>query len=183
MLEKKLSTERIYEGKVVNLRVDEAMVQDLKVKREVVEHPGGVAILALDEENKVLCVRQYRYAQNKEMLEVPAGKLERGEDPFETGKRELQEETGYSAKNWVYLGEFIPTGAYLEEKIYMYFAYNLSYVGNHFDEDEFIELERYSLDELTEMILNQTIIDGKTMAMVLKVKLMFEKGLLVIEEQ
>lgn len=180
MLEKKLSTKRIYEGKVVNLRVDEAEIEGLKVMREVVEHPGGVAVLAMDKDNKVLCVQQYRYAQKQEMLEVPAGKLERGEDPLETGKRELQEETGYQAKNWVFLGEFIPTGAYLEEKIFMYFAYDLSFVGNHFDEDEFIELKKVSLDELTEMILNKTIIDGKTMAMVLKVKLMLEKGLLTI---
>ena len=178
MIEKQIDTKRIYEGKVVNLRVDKADVGGMEVTREVVEHPGGVAILALNDDGKVMCVRQYRYGQQKEMLELPAGKLERKEDPFETGKRELQEETGYKANHWTFLGEFVPTGAYLEEKIWMYYATELTYVGQHFDEDEFIEAEMYTLDELTDMILNKEIIDGKTIAMVLKVKLMLEKDLL-----
>ena len=126
----------------------------------------------------VLCVEQFRYAQQREMLEIPAGKLERGEDPFETGKRELQEETGYKAEHWTFLGEFIPTGAYLEEKIWMYYATDLTYGKQHLDEDEFIEVKEYTMDEMIEMIINQKIIDGKTIAMTLKVKMMLEKGLL-----
>lgn len=178
MREIQKSTERIFEGKVVNLRKDIATVNDMEVYREVVEHPGGVATLAITDEGKILCVEQFRYAQQREMLEIPAGKLERGEDPFETGKRELQEETGYKAEHWTFLGEFIPTGAYLEEKIWMYYATDLTYGKQHLDEDEFIEVKEYTMDEMIEMIINQKIIDGKTIAMTLKVKMMLEKGLL-----
>ncbi len=178
MPEKTLSSERIYEGRIVNLRIDQTEVKGKPALREVVEHPGGVAILAFDENERVFCVKQYRYAQQRMMLELPAGKLERKEDPLETGKRELQEETGYQAEHWLFLGELIPTGAYLEEKIWMYAASGLSYVGQHLDEDEELELMRFSLEELTTMILDQTIIDAKTIAMVLKVRLMKEKGLL-----
>lgn len=178
MKETQISTKRIYEGKVINVRVDQAEVNHCQVVREMVEHPGGVAVLAMDENQEIFCVTQYRYAQGKEMLELPAGKLERGEDPLETGKRELIEETGYKAENWLFLGEFVPTGAYLEEKIYMYFASELSYVGQHFDEDEYIELSKHTLEELIEMILEQRIVDGKTIAMVLKVDKMIERGLL-----
>lgn len=178
MKENQTETKRVYEGKIIHVRVDQAEVMGKKVTREVVEHPGGVAILAMTDEGKVLCVQQYRYAQGREMLEVPAGKLEYHEDPFLTGKRELQEETGYEAKNWVFLGEFIPTGAYLEEKIWMYYADQLQFVGQKFDEDEFIEVIKLSLEELKGKILDQSIIDGKTMAMVLKVDLMKQQGLL-----
>lgn len=178
MKETQISTKRIYEGKVINVRVDQVEVNHCQVVREMVEHPGGVAILAMDEDKKIFCVTQYRYAQGKEMLELPAGKLERKEDPLETGKRELIEETGYKAENWLFLGEFVPTGAYLEEKIFMYFASELSYVGQHFDEDEYIELSKHTLEELIEMILDQRIVDGKTIAMVLKVDKMIQRGLL-----
>lgn len=178
MLEKTIKSQRIYEGRIINVRKDQVEINGQEALREVVEHPGGVAILALDENEHVFCVKQYRYAQQKEMLELPAGKLERGEDPLKTGKRELQEETGYSAQHWLFLGEMVPTGAYLEEKIWMYAATGLSYVGQHLDDDENIELFRLSLDELTERILDQTIVDAKTIAMVLKVRLMKERGLL-----
>lgn len=178
MKETQISTERLYEGKVVSLRRDLAEVDGKQVMREVVEHPGGVAVLALDENDQVLLVQQYRYAQKKEMLEVPAGKREKNEDPLETGKRELAEETGYRAEKWFFLGEFVPTGAYLEEKIWMYYASGLTPGETHFDEDEFLQLQRCTLDELTEMILKSEIIDGKTIAMTLKVRLMKEKGLL-----
>ena len=180
MEEKKIRSQRIYEGKVIQVRVDEVEIEKKKFLREVVEHPGGVAVLAMKEDGLIPCVWQYRYGQKKEMLELPAGKLERGENPVAAIQRELQEETGYQAENWIYLGEFIPTGAYLEEKIQMFYADNLTFVGQCFDEDEQIKNSEYTLDELTEMILNQQIIDGKTIAMVLKVKFMIEKNLLKI---
>lgn len=178
MKETQIETKRVYEGKIIRVRVDQAEMMGKTVMREVVEHPGGVAILAMNDAGKVLCVQQYRYAQGKEMLEVPAGKLEYHEDPLVTGKRELREETGYEAKNWVFLGEFIPTGAYLEEKIWMYYADQLHFVGQNFDEDEFIEISQLSLEELKQKILDQSLIDGKTMTMVLKVDLMKRQGLL-----
>ncbi len=170
MEEKTIKSKEIYKGKVVQVYVDEVEIGNQIFQRELIKHPGGVAILAQKKDGDVLCVRQYRYGQKKEMLELPAGKLEYGEDPFETGKRELQEETGYKANSWVYLGEFVPTGAYLEEKIYMYYATDLEFVGQHLDQDEFIQVESYPIDKLVDMIMDQTIIDGKTIAMTLKVK-------------
>ena len=114
LTEKTRSQKRVFTGRLIHVRHDEVILPDgTETIREVVEHPGGVAIAALTDQNELLLVDQFRYAQQRIMREVPAGKRERGEDPLVTAKRELQEETGYQAEEFVFLGEMVPTGAYL----------------------------------------------------------------------
>ena len=146
-VEKKIKSTRIFDGKIINLRTDEVLLPDgNKGYREVVEHPGGEAIALQKEDGKFFLVNQFRYGQQKTMLEFPAGKKEYGEDALTCAKREIVEETGYSGKDYVYLGQMVPTGAYLEEVIDMYYAKTDKYYGQHFDDDEFITLESYSLE-------------------------------------
>lgn len=169
--EKQLSATYKYKGRIINVRLDEAQIANgNKAWREVVEHPGGVGIALEDNDGKFFMVRQYRYGIGHETLEFPAGKRELGENDLLTAKREIVEETGYEGKNWIYLGEMVPTPAYDSERIGMYYAQVDKYVGQHFDEDENIILEKYSLDELVDLIMKQEIIDAKTIAMTFMVK-------------
>ena len=169
--EKQVKANYEYQGKVINVRCDDAMIANgTIVKREVVEHPGGVGIALEDEDGKYFMVRQFRYGQMEVMLEFPAGKREKGEDKFITAQREIVEETGYEGYDWKYLGYIAPTPAYDEEKIFMYYAKKGKYVGQHFDDDENIALCKYSIDELVDMIMKQEITDAKTVAMTFMVK-------------
>ncbi|MCI5773035.1 MAG: NUDIX hydrolase [Erysipelotrichaceae bacterium] len=169
--EKTLSKSYKYQGKIINVRLDEAkLANDMVALREVVEHPGGVGIALEDKDGKYFMVRQFRYGQMMETLEFPAGKKEVGEDALVTAMREITEETGYTAENWIYLGEMAPTPAYDTERIAMYHATVKDYVGQHFDEDENIILEKYSIDELVDMIMDHKIIDAKTIGMTFMVK-------------
>lgn len=171
LTEKQISANYKYRGKIINVRLDEALLANgQKAWREVVEHPGGVGIALEDNDGKFFMVRQFRYGQGQETLEFPAGKKEAGEDDLLTAKREIIEETGYEGENWIYLGEMAPTPAYDTERIGMYYATAGKYVGQHFDEDENIVLEKYALDELVEMIMNQKITDAKTIGMTFMVK-------------
>ena len=168
--EKTLSTKQIYDGKILGLRVDTVELPGGNTAtREVVEHSGGVCVAALDEKDRLLFVRQFRYPHGRVLLELPAGKINKGEDPAACGFRELIEETGYRAGTYFSLGEFIPSSAYLEEVIYLYFASDLTLVGQNLDEDEFLSVERIPLDKAEEMVLSGEIRDGKTIALVLKV--------------
>ena len=129
LYEETISSEMIYKGKVVNLRRDKARLQNgSEVTREVVEHPGGVAVAAFVGDD-LLMVRQFRYAPKKVLLEIPAGKLNYGEDPLHCGRRELEEETGYQADEFISLGKMLPTCAYDEEVIHMYLAQDPSAPG------------------------------------------------------
>ncbi len=165
---KKIKSTTHYQGKIFNVRTDEMLEHGKKYQRDIVEHTGGVCVLAINEADTVFCVIQYRYGQQMEILELPAGKLEKNEDPLLAAKRELQEETGYVAKSWESMGVFIPSGAYLEEKIYLYVAKELSFIGQNLDEDEHIEVQQFTIEEMINKIMNNEIIDGKTMAVVLK---------------
>ncbi len=174
--EKRVSTTRIFDGKIINVRTDNVVLPNGEEGyREIVEHPGGVAVALENSDGTFYLVNQFRYGQQKLMLEFPAGKKERGEDPLVTAKREIIEETGYSAKDFVYLGQMVPTGAYLEEVIDMYYAKADKFIGQHFDEDEFITLEKYTLNEIIEMCMNQNICDGKTIAMAFMIREMKDK--------
>lgn len=170
--------EYIYRGKIINLRRDEALLPNGHTStREVIEHPGGVCVAALTDDNCLLFVRQFRYPYMEETLEIPAGKRDKGnEDPLECGKRELREETGATAAKYVSLGELYPSPGYCGEIIWMYAATGLSYGDCDPDDDEFLAVERYPLEKAVEMVLSGEIKDSKTQAAVLKVKLLHDAG-------
>lgn len=166
--EETLSQEMIYEGKILNLRKDKVRVKSGKISyREIIEHNGGAVAVAITEENKVLLVRQYRKAMEKEMLELPAGKIKKGEKPLETMSRELAEETGYFAENLTLIGKFNPSVGYTSETIYIFLATGLTKGATNFDDDEDLELLEVDIKDAVGMVINGEITDGKTMAGVL----------------
>lgn len=170
LTEKPVKQEYIFKGSIVRLRVDEAELPNgTHAAREVVEHPGGVCVAALTAQNELLFVEQFRYPYMELVLELPAGKLEFGEDPFEAGKRELQEETGAAATEYQDLGKFYPTPGYCGEIIHMYLAKNLTFTAQSLDADEFLEVRRIPLEEAFEMVMRNEIRDGKTQVGILKV--------------
>lgn len=170
LIEKPMSQDYKYKGKIVNMRVDEALLPNGQTAlREVVEHPGGVCIAALTDERELLFVRQFRYPYGEVVCELPAGKLERGEDPLLAGKRELAEETGATAEQYTSLGKLYPTPGYCGEIIHLYLAEGLSFGASNPDEDEFLEAERIPLEKAVQMVLNGELPDAKTQVLVLKV--------------
>ncbi len=174
--EKTISSEMIYEGRILNLRRDKVHVKDNQTSyREIVEHNGGVALAAVTPEGKMVMVRQYRKAAEKAILEVPAGKIEKGEDHRLTAERELREETGYSAGKIEYITSFYSSIGYSTEVIYLYFATDLTPGETDFDDNESIEILEYDLTKLTEMILNGEIEDAKTIAAILLVGSIMER--------
>ena len=173
LTEKTLSSEKIFDGKILHIRRDAIRLPNgQEALREVVDHPGGVCVVALDGQNRVLLVRQFRYPYMKILREIPAGKLEYGEDPREAAIRELREETGAVAGRFQSLGELYPSPGYCGEIIHMYLAQDLSFGETDLDEDEFLTLERVPFDELVKEVLDGGIRDAKTMAAVLKTKIL-----------
>lgn len=167
--EKQLNTKVTYNGKVINITLDDVELADgSKSFREVIRHPGGVVAVAMKDENTILMVKQYRYAIQKVSLELPAGKLEKGEDIHDAIKRELLEETGYRAKNWKDLGYINTTPGICDEKLYLYYAKDLTYNKPHPDEGEILQLFEYTKDEVFEMIKNGEINDSKTLCALLR---------------
>ena len=175
LMEHRVSSETIFEGKIVKLTVDQARLPngDLAV-REVVYHPGGVAVLALDENNMVPLVKQFRYPIQQLLLELPAGKLDHGpeEDRILGAKRELSEETGLEAENWTYLGSLLVSPGFCDEQLHMYLARDLKRVGQHLDEDEFLDVIWMPFDQLVGQVMDGTLTDAKTVAAVLKTKIL-----------
>lgn len=171
-MEKQLERKEIYNGKVVKLVVDDVMIDDgSKAKREVVMHNGGACIALQDDDGKFFMVRQYRYAIGEAMIEFCAGKLEKGEDPQAAILRECHEELGYECHDLKAFNYIIPTCGYCNEKIYLFYGKKGQYVGTHFDQDERIEMCKYSLAEIKQMIKDGTINDAKTIALVLAMEL------------
>ena len=169
LTEKPIKQDYIYKGKIVNLRVDDALLPDgTTAKREIVEHPGGVCVAPLTDSNELLFVEQFRYPYFEVTLELPAGKLEFGEDPFEAGKRELKEETGATAGDYEDLGKLYPTPGYCGEIIHMYLAKNLRFGSQQLDDDEFLEVKKIPLEKAFRMVMNNEIRDSKTQVGIVK---------------
>jgi len=169
--EKTISSESIFEGKVIKVRNELVRIPDGSFAiREIVGHPGGVGVIAIDDDGKVFMVSQYRIAAKSMMLEIPAGKKEYGEDPLECGKRELIEETGYEGGEFIHLGDYYATPGYCEEVLSIYLAKNLKFVGQNLDDGEFLNVSKHSLDDLYEMVMNNEIHDAKTAIAILKAK-------------
>lgn len=170
LTEKQVSSELIYDGKVVHLYKDEIELPDGKSgMREYIKHIGAACVVPVTDDGRVIVVRQYRYPFSSVLTEIPAGKLDsKDEDPLEAVKRELREETGASAEKLVPLGEYYPTCAYSDEVIHMYLASGLSFGERDLDEDEFINVEAVPMEELVRDIMDGKIKDGKTQAAVLK---------------
>ncbi len=175
LTEKKLERQEIFDGRILKVHVDKVALPNGKTAtREVVDHPGGVGILALDEHNCVPMVSQYRYALGQTVLEIPAGKREPGEDPFVTAMRELKEEVGAVAEEWIPLGKLLASPGCYNETLYLYLARGLAFGDVQPDEDEFLETQRMPFDELVHRCMDGEIEDAKTVAAVLKAKILLD---------
>ena len=161
--EKIVDSERIFDGRVVRLRRDRVLLGNGSYTyREIIEHNGGVCVLPITDDDEIILVRQYRSPFNTVLTELPAGKLEKGEEPIECGIRELNEEVGATASEIKYLGRLYPTVAYDTKVIYMYMATGLSFESQHLDEDEFLSLVRMPLEEAVARVMRGEICDAKT---------------------
>ena len=173
--EKMISSQTIFEGKIIKVTLDQARLPDGSLApREVVYHPGGVAVLALDEDNTVYLVKQYRYPIQQLLLELPAGKLDHGaeENVLLGAQRELSEETGLEAAQWTYLGYTLASPGFCDEALHMYLARGLTRKRQHLDEDEFLDVVTMPFGQLVEQVMDGTITDGKTVSTTLKVKVL-----------
>lgn len=177
--ETKTGRTKIFDGVILHVvRDDIVLPNGAPATREVILHNGAVCVVALTDKNEVIMERQFRYPFDEVIWEIPAGKLNDGEtDPLAAIKRELKEETGYTAENYRFIGTYYPSPAILGEKLYMYLATGLSEGERELDEDEFLDVERLPLNTVVKMILDGEIPDGKTQAAVLKVKAMIEAGM------
>lgn len=162
--EKTIKSETIYEGRIINVKKDEVLCPNgEKSIREVVTHHGGVGIL-IEIDDKFIIERQYRYALDEELYELPAGKLEKGEIPLEAAKRECLEETGYRPLEMIHLGDMSPTCGYSTEIIHFYYCPKSVKETRHLDSDEVIDLMYLSLEEIEQLIKDNKIIDSKILA-------------------
>lgn len=167
--EKTLTSQCVYDGKIMTVYRDEVEIADGKKSfREVVNHSGGVVILAKKDDKNILMVKQFRYPIRQTVLELPAGKLEKGENPDFAAKRELEEETGYRAKNWTPLGYINTSPGFCDEKLYLYLAQDLEFVGEHPDEGEIIKALEISLEEVVKKIKTGEINDAKTICAIMR---------------
>lgn len=161
--EKTLNSKYVYNSKIIDVRYDDIEIATgQKSTRIVVEHSGGVVIVAQKTEDIILMVEQYRYPIKQTVLELPAGKLEKGEEPFLAGQRELEEETGYIAHNWKSLGYINTTPGFCNEKLFLYLAKDLEFVGACPDEGEIIQCKEYKISEIFDKIKSGEINDSKT---------------------
>ena len=177
MMEKTLSSEELFRGRILRLHRDTVLLPNGNTStREVAEHPGGVAIVALTEDKEVLLVRQYRYPFGCQLLEIPAGKREEGEPPFVTAQRELLEEVGAEADHWYDLGTALPSPGCYGEVLHLYMAEGLHFSAPDPDEDEFLSIERMPLEDLVALCLSGEVRDAKTIIGALKVHTLLNQG-------
>lgn len=178
MTEKKVNSRLHYSGRIIKVYNDEILdPAGNTAYREYCRHPGGICVVPVTDEGEVLLVRQYRYPYGEEVVEIPAGKRDSAtEDPEEGGRRELREELGVEAEQFIFLGKFYPTPGYTDEVLYMYAALGLTMGEARPDQGEFVEPLRYHIDTLTDMIMRGEILDGKTQTAVLKTKRLLDTG-------
>ena len=171
MYEKTLAVNTVLNGRILHMHVDDVeLCNGMRSKRECVDHPGGVAVIGLTEDGLVPLVRQFRYPYRETIYEIPAGKVEKGEDPFNTGVREFKEECGAVADNYFSLGEIYPSPGYTDEIIRLFGATGIRFEEQEPDEGEFLEIHMLPLDKLTEMIMSGEVKDAKTVTAVFKLK-------------
>ena len=177
LFEKTLSSQNVFDGTVLHITLDEVELPDgEKSKREVVNHQGGVAVAALDDDNNLFIVKQFRYPYKEVVLELPAGKLEKGSTPLENGKRELLEETGAQGYSYISLGQVYPSPGYTSEIIHLYACKVQSEGESRPDDGEFLNVEKIPLNKAVEMVLNNQIPDSKTQIAVLKTAMLLNSG-------
>ena len=168
--EKTISSERIYEGAIINLRRDKVTVQNGTSYREIVEHNGGAVLAAVTKEGKMIMVRQYRKPAGRVMFEAPAGKIDPGEEPLAAAVRELKEETGYTAGKISLMTSFYPSVGYSEEVLYLYLCQDLIEGEPDFDENEAIDIDEIDTEELFSMVMKGEIKDAKTIIAIMMVR-------------
>ncbi|MEA3195368.1 MAG: ADP-ribose pyrophosphatase [Betaproteobacteria bacterium] len=171
LTERFVSGEQVFDGTLLKVRRDTVRLPDgSEGTREYIRHPGAVAIVPVFDDGRLLLERQFRYPHGREFIEVPAGKLEPGEPHLETAKRELLEETGYTAEDWTRIGVIHTAIAYTDEAIELFIARKLTHVGKKLDEGEFLETLIIGFEEAIAMIRDGRITDAKTVAALLWVK-------------
>lgn len=170
LTETQVSSRDIFKGFILDVKVDEIRQPDGNIgTRELIRHIGAVCVVPVTDDNKIIMEKQYRYPISMVIREIPAGKLDAAdEDRLEAAKRELREETGYTADEWINMGLYYPAPAYSDEKITMYLAKGLHKGETDLDDDEFIEVIEVPIDELVEDIMSGNLTDGKTQVAILK---------------
>lgn len=165
LMEKTLTSQKIFDGRLLKVYRDEVELTNGDASiREFVHHPGGAAVVALDADGNIYLERQFRYPYHKVVLEIPAGKLEPGEDPFDAIKRELKEEIGAEAGRWDALGYIMPSVGYTDEMLYLFLARDLTFGERHLDRDEFLEPFKMPFDEALAQAAGGRLNDAKTLA-------------------
>jgi ADP-ribose pyrophosphatase len=165
LTEKKLSEQEVYRGRFLIYNIDKVLLPNGKqAEREVIKHPGAVAVIPVLPDGRIVLVRQYRYAVRALLYELPAGKLDKGEDPSVCAVRELAEETGFTAKKWQKLSSIVTAPGFCDETIHIYLAEDLQPGPQHPDEDEFLECGAFSPGDIKDMVLSGLICDAKTLA-------------------
>ena len=174
--EKQIERQEIFNGRVLHVVCDKvALPNGHTSTREFVLHNGAVCVIPITDDGKVVLERQYRYAVGRVVTEIPAGKLDPGEDPLECAKRELKEETGYTADEYIHIGEYYGSPAILCEHINMYLARGLHKGDIKLDEDEFLEVFEIPLDDLVDMVMENKIVDAKTQLCAIKAKIWLDR--------
>lgn len=175
--EKTIDTKEIYKGRVISLSVDTVITPGgNEATRELVHHPGGVAVVAIDNDDMIYLVRQYRIPYDEILLEIPAGKLDsKEENPKDAAARELSEETGLVAKEIKHIGDFYPSVGFLDENLRLFVATGLSEGQTHPDEDEYLDVVKMPFDEAVKLVIDGTIKDGKTIAGILKANILLKR--------
>ncbi len=176
LTEKTISQTNIYSGRIINVSVDDVELPNGEMaKRELVAHSGGACVVAVDDNQEILFIRQFRYPFKEILLELPAGKLEKGQTPLQNCIRELKEETGAIGRNYVSLGTVYPTVGYCNEVIHIFMCQIDSIGTQNLDKDEFLNVEKIHIDKALDMVMNNQIPDAKTQIGILKASILLQK--------